>query len=105
MSVIVSTLQALAKILCVEDDQIEDALASERLAKRTLSRRGLLLGASAAVAAAALPTGLVMVEKPSVVLVETITLSTCPAFMGALYSSLYGGVAAAAYYSARRKAG
>lgn len=63
MNIIRSSLQSLAKVLCVKDDQVEDALASERLAKRTLSRRGLLVGASAAVAAAALPTGIVMVER------------------------------------------
>jgi len=58
--IIRATLSSLAKLLSVEDDQIEDALASEKLAKRQLSRRGIFIAGAAAVAAVALPTGLVL---------------------------------------------
>lgn len=62
MSIIRSTLAQLAEILSVRSDQVEDALASEKLVKRTISRRGMFRAASVAVAAAALPSGLVMSE-------------------------------------------
>jgi hypothetical protein len=58
--IIRATLSSLAKILSVKDDQIEDALASEKLVKRTLNRRGLLMASAAAVAAVTLPTGLAL---------------------------------------------
>lgn len=60
LGIVRATLGSLAKLLSVKDDQIEDALASERLVKRTLNRRGLLLSGMTAVVASALPTGLAL---------------------------------------------
>jgi hypothetical protein len=72
MTILRSTLGLLGRLLGVRDDQIEDALASERLVKRTLSRRGLFQGVTAAVVAAALPKGIVFGEVRSSALVCTI---------------------------------
>lgn len=69
--IIRATLGSLAKLLSVKDDQIEDALSSEKLVRRTLNRRGLLLGGMAAAAAVALPTGLVTATGPAEQLIAT----------------------------------
>lgn len=67
MNILRATLSSLAGILSVREDQVDDALQSERLVKRTLSRRGMFQAVGVAAAAAALPTGLVLGEIPRAV--------------------------------------
>ncbi len=57
MKLALSTFGSLAKILSVREHQVEDALASERLARLTMDRRGFLRSVGAAAAAAALVRG------------------------------------------------
>jgi hypothetical protein len=68
MSILRATLDSLAGMLSVRGDQIEDALASEKLVRAGMDRRGFFRGTTAAAAALALPSGLVMAEAPSAVL-------------------------------------
>lgn len=60
MNIVRATLDTLASMLSVRGDQIEDALASERLVKAGMSRRGFFRGTTAAAAQLALPSGLVL---------------------------------------------
>ncbi|HMG13527.1 MAG TPA: hypothetical protein VK571_10135 [Gemmatimonadaceae bacterium] len=75
MSIIRATLDSLAGMLSVRGDQIEDALASERLVRAGMSRRGFFRGTSAAVAALALPSGIGMADAPRVVLAAKLSLA------------------------------
>ncbi len=52
-----ATFDSLAQLLSVSPDQVGEALGSERLVKRQISRRGLFVGCGAMAAAAALPSG------------------------------------------------
>lgn len=65
MSMIRATLSSLAKILSVRGDQVEDALASEQLARLSMDRRGFFRSVSVAAALVALPTGMVFSEMPA----------------------------------------
>ncbi len=62
MTIIRATLAELSKVISVREDQIEDALASDRLVKLSMSRRGFFRGVTAAAAALALPTGIAFSE-------------------------------------------
>jgi len=75
VSILRSTLDSLAGMLSVRGDQIEDALASEKLVRAGMDRRGFFRGTTAAVAALALPTGLIMAEAPKVALASSLSLA------------------------------
>lgn len=57
MSIARATLSSLAELLSVRGDQVEDALASERLVKLSMDRRGFFKGIGAAAATVALAKG------------------------------------------------
>jgi hypothetical protein len=65
-------IKTLAKMLSIRDDQVEDALKSERAAKRTLSRRGLLLAGASAATALVTGNTQALIVAPSV---KTFTIS------------------------------
>jgi len=75
MTILRATLDSLAGLLSVRGDQIEDALASEKRVQAGMSRRGFFRGTTAAAAALALPSGLIMAEAPKVVLASRLSLA------------------------------